>query len=131
MWQSSPKAEIVPQKLCVSCLYVRTCSLTLTVNCHPEVKMLEMGWKRNRKGIMWWEMAEQTLLLSSYQSQIQPRNAVKKLKLLFTYRKSQRNTVAKETNIVKMFTKLTAMINVLCFQYNSFLHINAKEWEKN
>lgn len=72
-------------------------------------------------------MAEQTLLLRSYQSQIQPQNAVKKLKLLFTYRKSQRNTVAKETNIVKMFTKFTAMINVLCFQYNAFDHIHAKE----
>lgn len=73
-------------------------------------------------------MAEQTLLLGSYQNNVQPRNAVKKLKLLFLYRKSERrSTVAKETNIVKMFTKLTVMINVLCFQYNSSDHIDAKE----
>jgi len=59
-------------------------------------------------------MTEQTLL-SSYQSQIQPRNAVKTLKLPFMYRKSQRNTVAKETNVVKILSKLTAMINVFAF----------------
>lgn len=72
-------------------------------------------------------MAEQTLLLSSYQNKIQPRNAIKKLKLLFVYRKSQRrNTVAKETNTVKVFSKLTAVTNVLCFQYNSSDPIDAK-----
>lgn len=78
MWQSSTKAEVVTQKLCVSCHYVRKCSLTFILNCNPEVKILETGWEGNRKALMWWEMAEQTLQLSSYQSQIQPQNAVKK-----------------------------------------------------
>ena len=114
MWQSSTKAEIVALKLCVSFLYVRTCCLTFILNYHPAAEILEIKWERNRKEIMWWEMTEQTLL-SSYQSQIQPRNAVKTLKLPFMYRKSQRNTVAKETNVVKILSKLTAMINVFAF----------------